>query len=76
MQNDMTDKRGVSIHVRVSDESDAVLDLMSQAHQRAKADIAAELVEEALLGRGHSLRIAALRYARLGFGGPARERQE
>ena len=76
MQNDMTDKRGVSIHIRVSDESDAVLDLMSQAHQRTKADIAAELVEEALLGRGHSLRIAALRYARLGFAAKPRERQE
>jgi hypothetical protein len=32
-----------------------------------------ELLTESLLGNGHSLKCAALRYARLGFGGSGRE---
>lgn len=71
----MTDgKRTASIHVRVSEESDALLELMrSAAPGRAKADIAAEVLEEALHGKGHALRVAAARYVRLGFAGKDRE---
>lgn len=70
----VVDKRSNSIHVRISDQADAVLELMSQAAGgRAKADLLAELVERALLGEGHALRMAALRYARLGFGGASRD---
>jgi hypothetical protein len=73
--NMAVDKRTVSIHIRVSDESDALLELMRSAGAggRAKADIAGELVEEALHGKGHALRLAALRYARLGLTGQGRE---
>jgi hypothetical protein len=76
MQDDdmAADKRTVSIHIRVSEETDALLELMRHAGQeRAKADIAAELVEEAVHGKGHVLRVAALRYARSGFVGSGRE---
>lgn len=69
----VTAKRENSIHVRVSDEADAVLELMCQAGARDKAALAADLVEEALLGRGHALKVAALRFARLGIAGNDRE---
>lgn len=62
-------KREHSTHVRLSDEADAVLELMAQAGVRDKAALAADLLEEALLGRAHSLKVAAVRFARLGFGG-------
>lgn len=67
------DKRDTSLHVRVSDESDAVLELMKASTGKSKAEIAAELVEEALHGKGHALRVAALRFARSGLGGRAGE---
>jgi hypothetical protein len=69
----VTAKRENSILVRVSDEADAVLELMCQAGARDKAALAAELVEEALLGRGHALKVAAMRFARLGIAGNDRE---
>ena len=70
----VTAKREHSIHVRVSDEADAVLELMCQAGGRDKAGLAAELVEESLLGRGHALRVAAMRFARLGILGNERDK--
>ena len=74
MHDDMAgDKRTNSIHVRLGDEADAVLELMSQAQGREKAAVLAELAEESLLGRGHALRMAALRFARLGLSGANRE---
>ena len=71
--DDVSDKRSNSTHVRLSDEADAVLELMAQAQNRDKAAVLAELCEEALLGRGHALRMAALRYSRLGLSGRAGE---
>lgn len=71
----VTVKREHSVHVRLSDEADAVLELMAQAGTRDKAALAADLLEEALLGKAHSLKVAALRFARLGIAGIDRERQ-
>lgn len=71
--NEMADKRTNSVHVRISDEADAVLELMAQAQNRDKAALLADLAEEALLGRGHALKVAALRYARLGLSGKGGE---
>ena len=68
-------KREHSVHVRLSDEADAVLELMAQSGKRDKAALLAELAEEALLGRGHALKVAAMRFARLGIAGIERERQ-
>lgn len=75
MPDTMGEKRQNSVHVRISDEADAVLELMSEASspKRAKADIAAELIEESLLGRGHALKVAAMRFARLGLSGKGGE---
>lgn len=72
----MATKREHSIHVRVCEDADAVLELMCQAGTRDKAALAADLLEEALLGRGHALKVAAVRFARLGFGANERERGE
>lgn len=69
----VADKRTNSTHVRLGDEADAVLELMSQAQGRDKAAVLADLAEEALLGRGHALRLAALRFARLGLSGKGGE---
>ena len=68
-----TDKREHSIHVRICDEADAVLELMASAHGRDKSGIAADLLHRALLGEGHAVRMAAVRFARLGIGGSERE---
>ena len=66
-------KREHSTHVRLGDEADAVLELMAQASVRDKAALAADLLEEALLGRAHPLKVAAMRFARLGIVGNERE---
>ena len=67
-------KREHSTHVRLSEEADAVLELMAQAAVRDKSALAAQLLEEALLGRAHALKVAALRFARPGFGGNERDK--
>lgn len=72
---DMAEKRNNSTHVRLSDDADAMLELMAGAQGREKATVLAELCEETLLGRGHALRMAALRFARLGINGSQRERE-
>lgn len=61
------------LHLRIPEEADAVLELLAAASDRTKVRVAEELLTEALLGRGHSLKLAALRYARLGFSGSGRE---
>jgi hypothetical protein len=69
----VTSKREHSVHVRLSDEADAVLDLMAAASGRDKAAVAADLMHRALLGEGHALTVAARRFARLGLIGTGRE---
>lgn len=61
------------LHLRIPEEADAALELLAAASDRTKVHVATELLTEALLGKGHSLKVAALRYARLGFGGSGRE---
>ncbi|MBB1161479.1 hypothetical protein [Aquariibacter albus] len=66
-------KRENSTHVRLSEEADAMLELMAEAHRTDKAALAADLIERALLGEGHALKVAATRLARLGIAGSFRE---
>ncbi|RPH43245.1 MAG: hypothetical protein EHM87_14375 [Burkholderiales bacterium] len=61
------------LHLRIPEEADAVLELLATAGDKTKTRVAEELLTEALLGKGHALKVAALRYARLGFGGSGRE---
>jgi len=69
----MSPKREHSVHVRLSDESDALLELMCQVKGDDKAKIAADLLERTLLGDGHALKVAARRLAGAGFAGSERE---
>ena len=62
-------KRDNSVHVRLSDEADAMLELISEAKETDKARLAAEILHRALLGEGHALKVAALRLGRLGLNG-------
>ena len=62
-------KHEISIHIRICEEADAVLELMSAATNATKVKIAEDLVHRALLGEGHALKVAAIRYSRLGLTG-------
>lgn len=62
-------KRENSIHVRLSDEADALLELVVEAAGIDKARMAADLLQRALLGEGHALKVAAIKLARLGLTG-------
>lgn len=62
-------KRENSVHVRLSCEADALLELIGEAQRKDKAALAADLLERALLGEAHSLKVAAMRFARLGTSG-------
>lgn len=68
-----TTKRENSVHVRLSDEADAALELMSEAQGIDKAKLLAQVCEEGLLGRCHALKVAAERFVRLGTMGRGRE---
>lgn len=68
-------KRDHSIHVRVSDECDDALALMAQLKGSEKAALVAEIVERAVMGEMHGLKVAAQRMVRLGFVGISGERE-
>ena len=69
----MVEKRENSVHVRLSDEADALLELLAAAGNTEKGRVASDLLHRALLGEGYALKVAADRLARMGFGGRARE---
>ena len=62
-------KHEVSIHIRLSDEADAMIELLAEAKETTKIKIAEDLLHRALLGEGHALKVAAIRYSRLGLAG-------
>ena len=55
---------GTSVHVRLGDEADSTLELVAASRGKTKSETAGELLEAALLGQGHALRVAAERYHR------------
>jgi hypothetical protein len=57
------------LHVRVSPEADALLGLLAEVAGQPKAVVAAQILEESVLGKGHVLKVAARQLARLGIGG-------
>lgn len=65
----MPEKRENSIHVKLSDEADKALELLVAAHpdNAAKSTIAAYLLERALLGEVHSLRMVLAKLHRQGM---------
>lgn len=54
----------------------AVLEVLAQSQGKPAATLAGELIEEAVLGKGHALRVAAAKLARLGLCGIAGETRE
>ena len=62
-------KHEVSIHIRLSDEADAMIELLAEERETTKIKIAEDLLHRALLGEGHALKVAAIRYSRLGLTG-------
>lgn len=67
----MTDKRENSVHVKLSDDADKALELLVLVHAdgAAKSTIAASLLENALLGEAHTVRMAVKRLSRSGLSG-------
>lgn len=58
-----------STHVRLSTEAHRVLCALADFEDKDNAELARLILEEALLGRVHTLTLAANRYKRLGFSG-------
>ena len=65
-------KREHSTHVRLNDEADAMLELLSESRQEDKSKLASDILHRALLGEGHALKVAAMRLSRSGLLGSDR----
>lgn len=68
-----TAKRDNSTHIRLSDEADAIAELIAESTGKTKTDLLTKLLERTLLGEAHLLRLAAMRFARSGLLGSDRE---
>lgn len=66
-------KRINSVHVRLGDEADALLELIAQARGATKGQVLSDIAERALLGEGHQLTVAARRFLRSGIDAGQRE---
>lgn len=58
-----------STHVRLSSEAHRVLAAIATIEEQDNAEIARRILEEALLGRVHTLMMASEKVRRLGFSG-------
>ena len=58
-----------STHVRLSSEAHRVLSAIATIEEQDNAEIARRMLEECLLGRVHTLMLAAEKVRRLGFSG-------
>ena len=66
-------RREISVHCRLHEQADSVLEALALASNKDKSAIASELLHAALLGAGHNLRLAAERMLRSGLIGSGRE---
>lgn len=66
-------KRQHSVHVRLTEQEFAALDLLATSSGREASVTAAELLGRALLGEGHALMFAAQRFVRAGLLGAGRD---
>lgn len=62
-----------SIHVRLSSEAHRALSAIADIEEKDNAEMARLILEEALLGRLHTVMLVAERYKRLGFSGISRD---
>jgi len=57
------------LHVRVSPECKAALQLLAEVDQVPESVIASRIIEDAVLGKFHALRVAAREMRRMGIDG-------
>ncbi len=62
-----------STHVRLSTEAHRVLTAIAQMEEQDNAEVARRILEESLLGRIHTLMLAAEKVRCLGFSGISRD---
>lgn len=62
-----------SIHVRLSSDAHRALSAIADIEEKDNAEMARLILEEALLGRLHTVMLVAERYKRLGFSGISRD---
>lgn len=64
---------GRSVHIRLSQECHERIQVMADLNGKTIADIAEALIDEAVMGRFHAVKVAAERIVRLGIAGKAGE---
>lgn len=62
-----------STHVRLSSEAHRALTAIADIEEKDNAEMARLILEEAILGRLHTVMLVAERYKRLGFSGLSRD---
>ena len=62
------------LHVRVSADCKALLALLAEVEQVPEAVLAGRYLEDAVLGKGYALKVAARQLRRLGINGSDGER--
>lgn len=67
-------KKTDSVHVRLEPEAHMELHAIAVAENKTQAEVAAEILHEALLGRAHKYRVAAAALRCAGFVGKDGER--
>lgn len=61
------------LHIRISADCRALLSLLAEVEQVPMSTLAERLLEDAVLGKGHSLKLAARQLVRMGIAGSGRE---
>lgn len=61
------------MHIRIDSVADAKLEMLAEVAGVPKTTLAAQIIEESVLGKAHVLTVAARKLARMGFDGMERE---
>ena len=61
------------LHIRLSPEAKATLRLLAEVEGAPEATVAGKYLEEALMGKGYVLKVAARQLSRMGFDGMERD---
>lgn len=66
-------KREISVHVRLSEEADAILEILAEVRGHDKGRVASDIIHRCLLGETYNIRIAAERLVSAGLIGRYRD---
>lgn len=61
------------LHLRLSSDCMALMALLAEVEQVPVSTLAQHILEEAVLGKGHALKLAARQLSRLGIAGSERD---